>query len=133
VVIPDVSGSTDTIYDTVYTGESITKGDPLYISGSQGANPIVFKADAADAAKMPVTYVSNETIGAGNTAQAIILGHIEGINLTGYTAGQTIYVAEGGGWSTSLPSGSNSITQLLGIVTKAGSGGKGLVLNPGPA
>ena len=134
VNIPDASGSAPTtIYDTVYTGESITKGDPLYISGSQGANPIVFKADAAVPAKMPVTYVSNQTIGAGTTTEAIILGHIEGVDLTGYTAGQSIYVAEGGGFSTSLPSGSNSITQLLGVVTKGGSGGKGLVLNPGPA
>jgi hypothetical protein len=53
--------------------------------------------------------------------------------LTGYVAGQAIYVAEGGGLSLNLPSGSNSITQLLGVVTKGGSGGKGLVLNPGPA
>ncbi len=133
VNIPDASGSTETIYDTVYTGENITKGDPLYISGSQGANPIVYKANAADPLKMPVTYVSNQTIGASNTTSAIILGHIEGIDLTGYTAGQSIYVAEGGGWSASLPSGSASITQLLGIVTKGGNGGKGLVLNPGPA
>ncbi len=134
VNIPDTSGSAGTtIYEVVYTGENITKGDPLYISGSQGANPIVYKADAADPNKMPVTFISNETIGASNTTDAIILGLIEGINLTGYTAGQSIYVAEGGGWSTNLPSGSNSITQLLGVVTKAGAGGKGLVLNPGPA
>ena len=134
VNIPDASGSAGTtIFEVVYTGESITKGDPLYISGSQGANPIVYKADAADPLKMPVTFVSNETIGASNTTDAIILGLIEGINLTGYTAGQSIYVAEGGGWSASLPSGSNSVTQLLGVVTKGGSGGKGLVLNPGPA
>jgi|688.fasta_scaffold05624_34 uncharacterized coiled-coil protein SlyX len=134
VVIPDVSGSAGTtVIEVVYTGESITKGDPLYISGSQGANPIVFKADASNPAKMPVTFISNETIAAANTTNAIVLGLIEGIDLTGYTAGQTIYVAEGGGYSTNLPSGSNSITQLLGVITKAGSGGKGLVLNPGPA
>jgi uncharacterized coiled-coil protein SlyX len=134
VVIPDVSGSAGTtIFEVVYTGENITKGDPLYISGSQGANPVVFKADAADPNKMPVTFVSNETIGVANTTEAIVLGLIEGIDLTGYVAGQSIYVAEGGGWSASLPSGSNSVTQLLGVVTKGGSGGKGLVLNPGPA
>jgi hypothetical protein len=134
VNIPDVSGSSPTtIFEVVFTGENITKGDPLYISGSQGANPTVFKADAADPNKMPVTFVSNETIGVSNTTNAIVLGLIEGINLTGYTAGQSIYVAEGGGWSASLPSGSNSVTQLLGVVTKGGSGGKGLVLNPGPA
>jgi uncharacterized coiled-coil protein SlyX len=134
VVIPDVSGSAGTtIFEVVYTGENITKGDPLYISGSQGANPKVFKADAAVPAKMPVTFVANETIGVNNTTNAIVLGLIEGIDLTGYVAGQSIYVAEGGGWSASLPSGSNSVTQLLGVVTKGGSGGKGLVLNPGPA
>jgi uncharacterized coiled-coil protein SlyX len=134
IVIPDTSGSAGTtLIEVVYTGESITKGDPLYISGSQGANPRVFKADAADPLKMPVTFVSNETIGAANTTNAIVLGLIEGIDLTGYVAGQTIYVAEGGGWSINLPSGSNSITQLLGVVTKGGAGGKGLVLNPGPA
>jgi hypothetical protein len=134
VVIPDVSGSAGTtVIEVVYTGENITKGDPLYISGSQGANPIVFKADASNPAKMPVTFISNETIGAANTTNAIVLGLIEGIDLTGYVAGQTIYVAEGGGWSINLPSGSNSVTQLLGVVTKGGNGGKGLVLNPGPA
>jgi uncharacterized coiled-coil protein SlyX len=134
VVIPDVSGSAGTtVIEVVYTGENITKGDPLYISGSQGANPIVYKADASNPAKMPVTFISNETIGAANTTNAIVLGLIEGIDLTGYAAGQTIYVAEGGGYSLNLPSGSNSITQLLGVITKGGSGGKGLVLNPGPA
>jgi hypothetical protein len=123
----------DTILEDVYTGEAITKGDPLYISGSQGAKPIVYRADAAVAAKMPVTFVAYETIGAGADTRGIVLGLIEGMNLTGYNAGQEVYVAEGGGWSTSRPTGSNSITQLLGIVTKGGNGGKGLVLNPGPA
>jgi hypothetical protein len=129
----DTGSAGTTIYEVVYTGENITKGDPLYISGSQGANPIVFKADASNPAKMPVTFVSAETIAIASTTEAIVLGLIEGIDLTGYVAGQEIYVAEGGGWSTSKPSGSNSITQLLGVVTKGGSGGKGLVLNPGPA
>jgi hypothetical protein len=82
---------------------------------------------------MPVILIANDNLTAGNVYEGIALGLIEGIDLTGYTSGQTVYVAEGGGWSTSLPSGSNSITQVLGIVTKGGSGGKGLVLNPGPA
>ena len=121
------------IVEEIYTGEAITKGDPLYISGSQGAKAIVYKADAAVPSKMPVTYIASETIGAAEDSKGIVLGLIEGLDLTGYIAGDTIYVAEGGGYSTSRPTGSNSITQLLGVVTKGGSGGKGLVLNPGPA
>jgi hypothetical protein len=121
------------IVEEIYTGEAITKGDPLYISGSEGAKAIVYKADAAVSTKMPVTYIASETIGAAADSRGIVLGLIEGLDLTGYVAGDTIYVAEGGGYSTSRPTGSNSITQLLGVVTKGGSGGKGLVLNPGPA
>ena len=123
----------DTIFEAFYAGESVPKGTPLYFSGSQGANPIARAADASNPAKMPVVVVANVNLTAGTTYEGIVLGLIEGIDLTGYTAGQTVYVAEGGGWSTSLPSGSNSITQVLGVVTKGGNGGKGLVLNPGPA
>jgi hypothetical protein len=124
-------GDVNTMYETVYTGENITKSDPLYISGSQGANPIVYKADAANAAKMPVTYIASETIAAGNTTRGIVLGLIEGIDLTGYAAGTEVFVAAGGGWTDTRPTGS-AIVQVLGIVTKGGTGGQGLVLNPGP-
>jgi len=120
------------MYDNIYAGEDIVKGDPVYVSGSQGANPIVYKADASDSTKAAV-YIAGESITSGNTGLGIILGEIEGIDLTGLTDGQNVYLAEGGGWSTSRPSGSNSIVQALGIVTKGGSGGKGQVLNPGPA
>ena len=120
-----------TMFEDIYTGENVTKGDPLYISGSQGSTPVVYKADAGDAAKMPVTYIAAETIAVGNTTRGIILGKIEGINLTGYNAGDEVYVAVGGGWTTTRPTGT-AIVQLLGIVTKGGSGGQGLILNPGP-
>jgi hypothetical protein len=123
----------DTIFETFYAGESVPKGTPLYFSGSQGANPIARAADASNPNKMPVIVIANENLTAGTVYEGIVLGLIEGLNLTGFTAGQTVYVAEGGGYSTQLPSGSNSITQVLGIVTKGGNGGKGLVLNPGPA
>ena len=123
----------DTIFEAFYAGESVPKGTPLYLSGSVGANPIARAADASNPNKMPVTLIANENLTADNTYEGIVLGLIEGIDLTGFTAGQTVYVAEGGGYSTSLPSGSNSITQVLGVITKGGSGGKGLVLNPGPA
>lgn len=126
-------GDVNTIYEDIYTGEAVTKGDPLYISGSEGAKPVVYLADAADATKMPVSFIAAETIGAANDSRGIVLGLIDGLDLTGLVAGDEVYVAEGGGWSTTKPSGSSSITQLLGVVTKGDVGGKGLVLNPGPA
>jgi hypothetical protein len=124
------------LLEDVRYGESITIGDPLYVSGSNGTRPIVFKADAAIASKMPVIYVASSTAVANTNTTALTLGLITGVTTTGYPEGTTIYVAEGtAGWSASRPSGSASIVQSLGIVTKTGpaGSGRGLVLNPGPA
>lgn len=122
-----------TIYEEIYNGEAttITKGTPVYISGSVGAAAQVFRADASNASKMPVTYIAADTIAAGATGRGIVLGLIKGVDTTGYPAGTEIYVAAGGGWTSTRPTGTN-IVQLLGIVTKEGPGGQGIVLNPGP-
>ncbi len=124
----------NTTNDNVYNGEATTllRGTPVFVSGSVGANPKVFRADASNPAKMPVTYIVGDDILTAETGRAIILGQIDGVDTTGYPEGQLIYVAEGGGWTNDRPTGSSSIVQPLGIVTKEGSGGKGLVLNPGP-
>jgi hypothetical protein len=123
------------LLEDVRYGENITIGDPLYVSGSNGTRPIVYKADASNTAKMPVIYVASSTAVANTNTTALTLGLITGVTTTGYAEGTTIYVAEGGGWSASRPSGSASIVQSLGIVTKTGAGGsgRGLILNPGPA
>ena len=119
------------IYEEIVAGENLVKGDPLYISGSQGSKPVVYKADAAVASKMPVTFIAFENVNQGLDTLGIVLGLISGIDLTGYNVGDEVYVAAGGGWTATRPTGS-VIVQLLGIITKAGNGGKGLVLNPGP-
>jgi hypothetical protein len=128
-------GDVSTTFDTIYNAEATTlvKGTPVYVSGSQGANPKVYIADAANANKMPVVYIVSENITSGNTGRGITLGHIEGIDLTGYAPGTSVYVAAGGGWTSTRPTGSNVTIQFLGLVTKEGSGGKGLILNPGSA
>ena len=124
----------NTIYETIISGEStqISKGTPLYVSGSQGASSIVYRADAGNPAKMPVTYIAGDNIAPNTTARGIVLGLITGVNTTGYPEGTEIYVAVGGGWTAIRPTGS-AIIQVLGIVTKEGNGGQGLVLNPGPS
>ena len=124
-----------TMLEAVRYGENISIGDPLYVSGSNGNTPVVWKADASNSAKMPVIYIASSTNVANTNTTAITLGLITGVTTTGYPVGTTVYVGEGGGWSANRPSGSNSIVQPLGIVTKEGAGGsgRGLVLNPGPA
>jgi len=122
-----------TIYEEIYNGEATTlvKGTPVYVSGSVGAAAQVFRADAGNPAKMPVIYISADTIASGGTGRGIALGLIKGVDTTGYPAGTEIYVGVGGGWTSTRPTGS-AIVQTLGYVTKEGAGGQGVVLNPGP-
>lgn len=123
----------DTMYEVIVNGEltQIQKGTPVYVSGSQGADSIVYRADASNPLKMPVTYIAADNIDSGASGRGILLGLITGVNTTGYAPGTEVYVAAGGGWTSTRPTGSN-IAQLLGIVTKEGNGGQGVVLNPGP-
>ena len=125
----------NTIHEEVKNGESTTivAGTPLYVSGSVGANQIVYRADAGNPAKMPVVYIAGEDIPTNEAGLGIILGLIEGVNTTGYPAGTEVFVGVGGGWTSTRPTGS-VIVQSLGIVSREGSGtsGKGIVLNPGP-
>jgi hypothetical protein len=122
-----------TIYEEVVNGETtnIVKGTPVYVSGSVGAAAKVFRADAGNTLKMPVIYVVADTIAPAATGRGIALGLIKGVDTTGYPAGTEIYVAVGGGWTSTRPTGS-AIVQTLGYVTKEGAGGMGVILNPGP-
>jgi len=122
-----------TIYEEIVNGEStqLVKGTPVYVSGSQGAASIVYRADAGNPAKMPVIYIAADTLEPAEAGRGIVLGLIKGVNTTGYPAGTEIYISVGGGWTDIRPTGS-AIVQTLGYVTKEGSGGQGVVLNPGP-
>jgi hypothetical protein len=122
-----------TIYEEIVNGETtqLVKGTPVYVSGSQGAASIVYRADPLIPLKMPAIYIAADTLSAGEAGRGIALGLIKGVDTTGYPAGTEIYLAPGGGFTATRPTGS-AIVQVLGYVTKEGSGGQGVILNPGP-
>ena len=127
-------GNVNAVFETIHNGEAttITVGTPLYVSGALGSNPIVYRADATNPAKMPVTFVAMESIATNQNGRGITLGLITGINMTGYPVGTALYTDGLGQLTATRPTGSNDIVQPIGIVTKTGSGGQLNVLNPGP-
>ena len=127
-------GDVNGIYQTIKNGEatSLTVGTAVYVSGSQGANPIVYRADAADPNKMPVQYIIPETITAGAIGRGLLLGILEGYNVGSAAAGTLLWVDGNGTLTTTRPTGSSDTTQPIAIVTKTGAGGQLSVLNPGP-
>ena len=113
------------------TSGTLQKGTPVHVTGSAGnANEIV-PSSASIALTMPAHFILNEDITAGSEGKAIAIGFINGINTSGFTEGDTVYVGSEGGYTNIKPTGSNLI-QNLGIVTKIdASNGSGYVLGAG--
>ena len=114
------------------SGGPLLKGTPVHAtsSGTQGNIVGVIAADASDPEKMPATYVLNEDLANEAEGEALVTGFIQGVDTRGLTEGEPVYVAVGGGWTETKPTGS-ALIQNLGIVTKVAQNGSGVVLGAG--
>jgi hypothetical protein len=124
-----------TMYQNIRNRESVTinKGTPLFASGSTGDNVDVYIADAGNPLRMPATLIAGDTtLAAGATGKGIIFGHIQGVDTNAYPAGTQVYVGVGGGWTVTRPTGSSTPVQPLGIVTRQGNNGMGIVMTEAP-
>jgi hypothetical protein len=108
------------VYAHVRAGETLAKGDPVYISGSHGSGanliPIVSKADASNAAKMPAVGIMDAALANNANGHMVITGTITDLNTNAYTVNSVLYVASGGGFTATPPS-TNS--QPVAIVERA--------------
>jgi len=113
----------------------IDKGTPLFFtdSGTSGNIVGVYRADAANPARMPAGGIAGEDIAAGAEGQAFLDGYIGGVDTNLFTSGDIVYVAAGGGYINSRPTGSNVQVQALGYVAKAAINGSGVIKGPGVA
>ena len=96
------------VYGHIRAGETLAKGDPVYVSGSHGSGssliPIVSKADASNAAKMPAVGIMDAGVTIHNNGHMVIVGTITELNTAGYTVNAELYVAAGGGFTATPPS-----------------------------
>jgi hypothetical protein len=123
-----------TLYQNIRNKEtsSILLGTPLFVSGSTGDNADVYIADAGNPLRMPATLIAGDsTLAANAVGKAIILGHIQGVDTTSYPPGTEVYVGVGGGWTATRPTGSTTPIQSLGVVTRQGNNGMGIVRTEG--
>lgn len=112
------------------TGSTLAKGTPVYITGNVGNTPqvIVAAADAANLAKMPAIGILDAAIEAGADGHLVISGEITSMDTNGYAVNAALYVAEGGGFTTTAPTNK----QPIGRVTRGNSNtGALVVMGPG--
>lgn len=135
-----VSNATNATYaqNVTVTGKNlsagtIAKGTPLYFTGSGTSGNLVgiYPADADNPARMPAGGIAGEAITTGNEGLVLISGWINGVDTSAFNAGDQVYVAGGGGYTKTPPTGS-ALVQKLGNVEKVDStNGSGVINGPG--
>ena len=108
---------TNTVTLPIFNDDAVVipKGYPVYIEEHDGTRYRVRIADAASASRMPAFAVASEDLAVGGTGDGIVVGDINGLNTFGLDIGRNLYVASGGGWTQTPPTGTNQ-TQPFGVV-----------------
>ena len=117
------------------TASTINKGRAVHITGEDAkGNTTVVLANYNAAATMPAAGVANESIAAGATGEIITMGEISGVNTTGFSEGDEVWVAANGLYTTTRPTGESLLVQKLAIITHVdASNGAGIVMGAGRA
>jgi len=111
----------DAVQFPVIAKETLTKGDPVYVSGySNGeGKPEVLKADASDSSKMPVVGLAMVNASNNDHIFISVAGNFSDVDtdtgLTNPQVGDTLYVASGGGYTNVKPTGTDLI-QNIGVI-----------------
>jgi len=110
------------------SGGTLTKGTPVYINGATGNTFHVDAVRADSEGKMPASGILSQDLASNADGLMVISGFINGLDTSGFTAGDAIYVASTGGYTNIAPSGENNFIQKLGIVSKVDSDNGALLL-----
>ena len=102
-------------------GEALVACDVVYISGISGNTPIVMKADANDANKMPAFGCTFSAAALNTSVEVVTFGTISGhdTQTPGYSLGDTLYVSATPGALTNVrPSGEDHLIQNIAKVER---------------
>ena len=118
------------------SGGTLQKGTPVHATASasppSGNLVEVIAASASLASSMPATFVLDESLTNGQEGRAISVGRIGGVNTSGFTVGDIVYVGVNGGYTNIKPTGSTNFIQNLGIVTRVdATNGAGFIYGSG--
>ena len=123
------------IYAKNTSGASISKGTPVYITGTVGATDTVeiAPADAGNSAKMPAVGLLDDTLANNAFGYVITGGFMDNITtdpIDGSTpsSNDTVYVKAGGGLTLTKPTGSSNLIQNVAKVGKVSGGNSGSLI-----
>jgi hypothetical protein len=128
-IIPTITLDNVTIEVTNVSGVSITKGDPVYISGfnNTSGKPQVTKSQANILGTFPVIGLAQSTINNSTDGVVIVSGVFTGVNTSSYSAGARLYVGSTGGLTATQPITATTSSGVVGIVAKSNASGTILI------
>lgn len=101
-------------------GEALSKGNAVYVSGVSGNKPVVMKADADDAAKMPAFGIAETDASLNANVNVVTFGTVYNIDTSAYSAGDELYVSTTAGELTATkPTGATAKLQNIGKVIRS--------------
>ena len=105
------------------SGGALTKGTPVYITGNVGdtANVIVAAADASDLSKMPAIGLLGDDLANSADGHLVVAGEMTAVNTNGYAVNSALYVANGGGFTTTPPTNKQPIARVTRGNTNTGA------------
>lgn len=112
-VLPLASYSQIRVLNT--SGQAISAGDPVYVTGYTTATTV---AKATSATTQPILGLAKTNIANGVNGIVVVSGILENVNTSGFTAGDILYAGELGGLTTQQDVGG-----AVGIVAHAATSG----------
>jgi hypothetical protein len=116
------------------TGSTILKGTPVYTDGAHiaghpihGHHPLLYPADAADAAKYEVIGIAGHDIADGSHGYVITRGWIDGLDTSTLVSGDRLHLAAGGGYQQAAATYPNYPVDLGIAMTVDSVGGNGSI------
>lgn len=116
------------------SGVTISKGDPVYITGTVGTSFIIqiAAADASNSAKMPAVGLAETDLANNAEGYVIVSGVLKNLTTDPLSTGDgtpssndTVYVKAGGGLTRTKPTGSGNLIQNVGKVGRVNSANAG--------
>ena len=98
------------------TGSTIAKASPVYISGFGTSKPRISKSDANTLSTFPVIGLTQAAITNGSDGVVLISGVFSDVNTASFSVGARLYVASGGGLTTTQPTSGGGV---IGVVAKS--------------
>lgn len=121
-VLPSIGLPLHTLEVSNNSGENISKGDPVFISGYDSVEnkPEISRCDSTDINTFPVAGLAQTAIADGSSGVIVLSGVFSGVNTAAFTSSSILYTADGGGLTDVQPSSGSGAVGVVAYVNVNG-------------